>query len=107
MSRSHEHIANLGSLVSDAERLRSGALAAMQADPAAPADGGAVADYDATLWASVAACGTDVPVDLLDARLEPGTTTWAQLHRAAGLLEHALLVRLAESRLQAGGDAPS
>lgn len=107
MSRPHEHLANLGSLLSEAERLRSRALEAMQADPAAPADPDAVAEYDAALWASVAACGADVPAGLTDARLEPGRTTVAELHRAAGVLEHVLLVRLAEIRLQAPGDPPA
>jgi hypothetical protein len=58
----------------------------------------AVAAYDETLSAALTVLGLGAPAELADARLEPGTATTAQLHRAAGLLEHALLVRLAETR---------
>jgi hypothetical protein len=91
-------LTNLGSLISQAELLRTRALRQMQEAPDTPvgeADRQAYADLLAAARAvcegngSAAMEGIDEPD-----RLE----TVARLHRSAGLIEHELLVRLAEAR---------
>jgi hypothetical protein len=98
-----EHaLANLGSLVSQAEVLRARGLSLMQGAPDGPvdeADRRAYADLHAAArdaCRAEAGSGTMPGVDEPD---ELGSV--ARLHRSAGLIEHELLVRLAEARAAA------
>jgi hypothetical protein len=89
-----EHaLANLGSMVSEAEVLRTA--------PDAPVGDADRSAYASLLGAARQICevddspgieGVDDPARLADV---------ARLHRSAGLLEHELLVRLAEARAAA------
>lgn len=95
-------LSNLGSLVSAAELLRTRALALMQADPDAPvdeADRGAYADLFA---AAHGACGSDAHGGIPGVDAPQELRSVAHLHRSAGLLEHELLLRLAQQRASRG-----
>lgn len=86
---------NLGNLVSEAEYLRRRMLGAVQHDPGRPADDADVAAYRDLRAAAREVLGPDGVVGAPDA---PAGTSRADLHHAAGHLEHALLERLAELR---------
>jgi hypothetical protein len=97
-----EHaLANLGSLVSQAEVLRARGLSLMQGapdDPVGEADRRAYADLHA---AARDACATGGPGTLAGVEEPDQLQSVARLHRSAGLIEHELLVRLAEARAAA------
>jgi len=97
-----EHaLANLGSLVSQAEVLRTRSLGLMQAGPDAPVGDRDLRAYADLHAAAMDACGVDGPVSLAAVDPPDALGSVARLHRSAGLLEHELLVRLARARTAA------
>ena len=87
---------DLGSLISGLDTLRERALALMQRDPHGPVPGEEISFFNAL----VVNCAPHVAgVDAASAArpLEDGDDV-AELHLRAGILEHALELRLAEIR---------
>lgn len=95
-------IANLGSLVSQAERLRARALQQMQGAPDAPVGEADRSSYAGLHTAARAACTVDGTMPLDGVEEPERLATVARLHRSAGLIEHELLQRLAEMRTTPG-----
>ena len=98
-------LANLGSLVSQAEVLRSRGLSLMQGAPDAPVDDADRRAYADLHAAAQDACGVDGPAALSGVERPDELRSVARLHRSAGLIEHELLVRLARARAAARGSA--
>ena len=95
-------IANLGSLVSQAERLRARALQQMQGSPAAPVADADLEAYGGLYSAAVVSCGAEGAARLDGVDDPDRIDSVARLHRSAGLVEHELLRRLAELRTAPG-----
>jgi hypothetical protein len=91
-------LTNLGSLISHAELLRTRALRLMQQAPDAPVDEADRQAYADLLAAARALCGGDGSAEMEGIDEPDELETIARLHRSAGLVEHELLVRLAEAR---------
>jgi len=97
-----EHaLVNLGSLVSQAEVLRARGLSLMQGAPDAPVDDADRRAYADLYAAALAACGLEGRETLPGVDEPEELASVARLHRSAGLIEHELLVRLAEARAAA------
>jgi hypothetical protein len=97
-----EHaLANLGSLVSQAELLRTRSLGLMQQGPDALVDERDRRAYADLHAATVDACGLDGPAALPAVDPPDALGSVARLHRSTGLIEHELLLRLARARAAA------
>jgi hypothetical protein len=87
---------DLGSLISGLDSLRERALALMQADPHAPVPKEEAGFFNALVDGCVAHLAGDEAA--AEARRIGDGEDVAELHRRAGVLEHALELRLAEIR---------
>ena len=99
-------LANLGSLVSQAEVLRARGLSLMQAGPDAPVDESDRIAYADLHTAALDACGVAGPEALNGVEGPDELGNVARLHRSAGLIEHELLARLARARTAARAANP-